>query len=413
MSGFPVPNPVDSYWQLPPHSIANHRTTRSLPSSVDCVIVGSGVTGATAALKLLARDASSVLMLEARTAASAASGRNGGHCRTGWWSRFKKITEQFGEDEALRVERLEEANVKSISDYVRTHAVDCDFKDVTTSSVFLTQQRLDAALDVLKFREEVSKRRKDAPLAIEHKVLAGQEAHKEFGTDRIAGAVTFPAHTQNPYRLVCHMLELAVSKGLNLQTNTTASRVEKAADGTWRVQTDRGVVTAKKVVLATNAYTNALHPGLAETNFVVTGRSQVAAIRPGSKASGLPALRDKSAGLSDFNGGDYFFCRAEGLSGAGDVLFGGGQHITMDKGCTDDSNINGNIAKYLHQAAGEFFGSDVWGEDGDVVRDWVGITCYTPDGFPVIGEVPGQKGLYMAVGYNGHGSKLICARLQR
>lgn len=33
------------------------------------------------------------------------------------------------------------------------------------------------------------------------------------------------------------------------------------------------------------------------------------------------------------------------------------------------------------------------------------VVGYTPDTFPLVGEVPGSKGLWASVGMNGHGSK--------
>jgi choline dehydrogenase-like flavoprotein len=133
-NGFPHPNPTISYWQLPPHHIANCRTTPTLPTSVaDYVIVGSGVSGAAVAYKLLSCNPKlSIVMLEARTAASGASGRNGGHCRAGWWLNFKKYAAAFGEEEAIKFEQLEEHNVQDMADFVQEHAVDCDFQDVET-----------------------------------------------------------------------------------------------------------------------------------------------------------------------------------------------------------------------------------------------------------------------------------------
>ena len=76
--GLPRDNPIQSYWQDPPDEIADCRTTPYLPDEADIVIVGSGVSGATIAYNLLSSDPSlKVVLLEARQAASGASGRNG------------------------------------------------------------------------------------------------------------------------------------------------------------------------------------------------------------------------------------------------------------------------------------------------------------------------------------------------
>ncbi len=406
--GFPHANPTVSYWQLPPHRIANHRTTQSLPTSstYDYIIIGSGVSGAAIAHKLLLRNSSlSILMLEARTAASGASGRNGGHCRAGWWYNFKKYSAACGEEEAIKFGNLEEQNVQDIADFVREHDVDCDFQDVETADTYSTKDAWEGVLEVARMREEARKRRHDTEPLVKRQIWHGKEASERLGLPNLLGAVTYSAHTLNPYLLVCKMLELSLEKGLNLQTNTPAYALAPSHEGSakWEVQTDRGTVRAKQVVLATNAYTNALHSGLANTGFLMSSRSQVTAIRP--KSTNLSKRSGKSAGLNDRGSGDYFMIRAPGLIGEGDVLYGGGRGIskTREMGITDDSVVNEEIAAYLKRSAPAVFGRETWGEQSDEIRDWSGITCYTPDTFPMVGEIPGENGLWASIGMNGHG----------
>lgn len=410
--GFPVSNPTVSYWQLPPHHLANHRTTPTLPTSTtfDYIIIGSGISGAATAYKLLSRDASlSILMLEARTAASAASGRNGGHCRAGWWLNFKQYATRFGEEEALKFEQLEEQNVLDMADFVREHHVDCDFLDLETADVYMTEQGWAEVLEVIEFREEVRKRRSDVQPLVKRAVHEGEKASQHVGLPNVVGAVTYPAHTQNPYRLVCRMLELGLEKGLNLQTNTPALGLTSiptisANAARWEVQTDRGTVRAKNVVLATNGYTNALHKGIANTGFLRPSRSQVTAVRSKKDLSKHPAQKI-SVGVNDRLSGDYFMIRGPGLEGEGDVLYGGGRSVskTHEMGITDDSTINDDIAAYLKHSVPEVFSQESWGKATTEVRDWSGITCYTPDTFPLVGMVPGEDGLWASIGMNGHG----------
>jgi glycine/D-amino acid oxidase-like deaminating enzyme len=112
--GLPSPNPIKSYWQTSPLPIANHRSTANLPSSSKYVIVGSGITGASIAYKLLLEEpVASITILEAREASSGATGRNGGHCRAGRYLSFKNYLEKFGEEDTLRMEKLEEDKVKN------------------------------------------------------------------------------------------------------------------------------------------------------------------------------------------------------------------------------------------------------------------------------------------------------------
>lgn len=89
-TAIPLPSPCLSYW---------HRTTRAfphlnankyapVPSSVEYVIIGSGIAGALTAFKLVEEgvEADKVIILEAREAVSGASGRNAGHVRPGMWA---------------------------------------------------------------------------------------------------------------------------------------------------------------------------------------------------------------------------------------------------------------------------------------------------------------------------------------
>jgi glycine/D-amino acid oxidase-like deaminating enzyme len=229
--GFPVPNPTVSYWQDPPHRIANHRTTPELPTNetFDYVIIGSGVSGAAVAFKLLSRDPDlSILMLEARTAASAASGRNGGHARPGSWKNIKTWVDAYGEDEGLKIGKMEQDSINDLRNFVRTHNVSNGWQDVESADLYWTKEAFLKAVDVVEYQRELEERRpNDVPQGNPRTVYAGQEARDYWRWPEILGAVTFQSHTQNPYLTVCAMLEESLSKGLNLQTNTVALSLEQ------------------------------------------------------------------------------------------------------------------------------------------------------------------------------------------
>lgn len=53
--------------------------------------------------------------------------------------------------------------------------------------------------------------------------------------------------------------------------------------------------------------------------------------------------------------------------------------------------------------AAKYFGRENWGEDGKVLQEWTGIMGYTKDRQPIIGEAPGQEGLWICAGFHGHG----------
>lgn len=413
LPGFPHPNPTVSYWQEPPHSIANHRTTPDLPTSetFDYIIIGSGISGASIAFKLLSRDPElSILMLEARTAASGATGRNGGHCRPGSWKSIKTWVDRYGEDEALKVGKMEQDGIDDVREFVKTYNVSSGWQDVESADLYWTKEAFEKAVDIVEYQRDLEQRRPDDVPKNDRTVYTGQEARDYWGWPEILGAVTFAAHTQNPYLTVCTMLEQTLEKGLNLQTNTMALGLSKTSCKTkngakWKVETDRGTVKAKQVVLATNGFTNALHHGFASTNFLLPTRSQATAVHPEKDTSDNPVFL-RSASYPDLHSGNnYIVVRAPGDIGAGDVIYGGGKQFspTREENITDDSVINQDIATHLNGVGRVVYGYKNWGETTRPIMDWTGITCDTPDGLPVVGGVPGDEGLWASVCMNGHG----------
>lgn len=410
--GLPLPNATKAYWQDPPHRIANHRTTKDLPTSqvFDYVIIGSGISGAATAHKLLDRDPDlSILMIEARTAASGATGRNGGHCKAGNYNGVKKWVEEYGEDDALRISNMEQDCVNDVREFVKSNNVSSDFTDVETASLYWTKDAFDTAVKNIEFQHALEKKRPNDVPDNKRTILKGQEARDYWQWPEIVGAVTFKAHTQNPYLTVCAMLEYSLNKGLNLQTNTMALNLKqlgKTKNGAkWEVKTNRGTVKSKNVVLATNGFTNALHPGIASTNFTMPVRNQVAAVTPANNDTDSKVFQ-RSNSVGDLHSGNvYIAARPPGTKDAGSVVIGGSTQMspTRERWISDDTSINDQIAYVLHGAARTVYGYKNWGESTTVIQDWVGIVCETPDEFPLVGDVPAEDGLWAIVCMNGHG----------
>ena len=75
-ANLPSPHPTSSFWHNDPSSfLLQHRTTSHLPETADVVIIGAGISGAFAALKLSEEEDLDVVMLEAREACWGATGR--------------------------------------------------------------------------------------------------------------------------------------------------------------------------------------------------------------------------------------------------------------------------------------------------------------------------------------------------
>ena len=109
--GLPVDNPTVPFWQIPNHPLAN-TSSSTLSSTTDVVIIGSGMTGCSAAKALLEGDpAIRVTVLEARGLASGATSRNGGHIVSPSIGDFAHLVDSFGAESAVEIAEFTLRNI--------------------------------------------------------------------------------------------------------------------------------------------------------------------------------------------------------------------------------------------------------------------------------------------------------------
>lgn len=407
--GLPRKHPTTSYWQEPPSHLANHKTTTDLPQIADIVIIGSGITGASIACNLLNRPSPpSVLMLEARTACSGATGRNGGHTKTAAYREFLDDMKNLGEEEAAKIARFHFNCMRAVHAFAREHNIICDSWQGDTVDVFYNQGQ------VAKAKKSVSEIQRvigEKDPAARYIFWNAEETEMKFLAQRSLGAVQYEAGSIQPYKFVTGVLDLALKKGLNLQTETPAVRVLKIEDttGEYLVQTLRGEIRAQKVILASNGYTAQLCPEL--QGVIVPLRGHMTAQRPGSNLPKDGLSRTYSFIYDD--GYEYMIPRPQGSKFAGDIMIGGGTTKAPEEGLrefgeTDDTTTVPVVRKYLEECTKDYFGSN-WGKDhpeGRIRRVWTGIMGYSADGFPLVGQVPGKNGLYISASFQGSGMVL-------
>lgn len=299
--------------------------------------------------------------------------------------------------------------------FARQHSIECDLVSCDTVDIIYDQAVLDEGVRVIEKMREVMPGDLDG--AARYTVHSASEARERFYCkgDLPGGAISYEAGSVSAYKFVIGILKLCLKLGLNLQTSTPVTSLEKGSDGSWLVKTDRGTTVAKQVVLATNGYTAFIFEKM--RGAIVPLRGQITAHRPGSN---MP--KDGLPGTYSFiytNGYEYMIPRPNGSKYAGDIVIGGGLVHAPDEGLneygtTDDTSTNHAISQYLTATTPRYFGEN-WGEDdpdGRIRREWTGIMGYSPDGLPFIGEVPGEKGLYISASFQGHGMVLcfLCAK---
>ncbi|KAK2748084.1 hypothetical protein FQN55_004635 [Onygenales sp. PD_40] len=410
----PHPNPTVSYWQDPPDKIADLRSTPELPAKVDIAIIGSGISGATIAHNILCRAPKTVIvMLEARQASSGATGRNGAHTKGATYTTFAADVEKLGLDEAIKIAKFELKTIRLVHGFAQEHGIDCESSRLDTADIIYNQEDLDRANKTI----EIMRKAMPNDPASEYKVWNSKETEKRLFVSGAAGSITYEAGSINAYKFVIGILKLCLKHGLNLQTGTAATQLSRKTEGnstSWTVTTARGNIQAKRVIMATNAYSAAIYPAF--QGVIVPARGQVTAHRPGSH---LPQHLTTTYSFNYGSGYDYMIQCPDSSKYPGDIVIGGGFVRGINGGLTNYGNTNDAVvepvtSEYLAASTVEFFGRN-WGKDdpaGRVRTEWTGIFAVSPDGYPLVGEMPGEPGLFVSAAFNGHGMalSLLCSQ---
>ncbi|EMD00998.1 hypothetical protein BAUCODRAFT_191201 [Baudoinia panamericana UAMH 10762] len=405
--GVPRRDPTTSYWQVPPSDIASLRSTAELPTTADYVIVGSGVSGSCIAFNLLSQlPGARVVMLEARQAVSGATGRNGGHTKASSYRSFLDHERELGTAEAVKIARLQYANIVATHALAREHGISCASTMCSTVDIIYSQTHLSLGRKAIERMRQVMG--EDDPAA-QYSIWTAAEAAKQFRTPNALGAFESMAGSLSAYDFTTGVLKLSLSLGLNLQTATPAEciRPEMVEGQTqWTVSTARGSIKTANLVLATNGYTAHLLPEM--QGIIVPLHGQIVAQRPGS---GLPqtGLKHTYSFIQE-SGYEYMISRPPSSFDPGTIVIGGGIWQLPNDGAsrygeTDDSSLEPTITSYLRKCTADYFGPN-WGSDhpqGRVKKEWSGIMGASADGLPYVGAWPDKPGLWISAAFNGHG----------
>lgn len=340
----------------------------------------------------------------------------GGHTKAASYRSFLDHEQAHGTAAAAKIARMELANIRAVHAFARKHGIPCDSTPIETVDVVYDEaqwahdQRAVAAMQAAMPGDDAAVYALHGPDEVRDKFFCGRG-----GDEGVCGAVSYEAGSLSAYKFGVGVLKLCLTKGLNLQTNTPALGLEKLEGGGWKVKTERGSIQAQRIVLATNGYTARLWKKF--QGVIVPLRGHVIAARQGANMpkEGLPTTYS----FIYKKGYDYMIQRPKGSKFEGDIVIGGALAKTTDEGLeeygtTDDTAYDGVIIESLYDCLPQYFG-DNWGADdpdGRIRKAWTGIMGFSPDGFPLVGEMPGEKDLWVSSSFQGHGMVLcwMCAR---
>ncbi|KAF5719798.1 FAD dependent oxidoreductase [Fusarium globosum] len=402
--GFPLPEPTKSYWlDDPPFPALCDIQDDKLPSEVDIVVIGSGITGAavTKSLLELSNSGLRVVVCEARQLCSGATGRNGGHIKSAPYDEFAMFKSKLGPENARRIVRFKRRHLEMMKQLGKGIEV-AEVREVETVDVFVERE------DFEKAKKQVEDVRAWMPEE-KHRVWEAEEARKEFGLNElVVGAVTYTAGALWPYRLVTSVWNDLLERfsGLSINTHTPVEKVSHNQDGSYTVTTPRGIIKAKHVIHTTNAHAGQLLPPV--RGCVVGAIAHMSAQRPGS--SFPPTQGNRSWSVIYSPGFDYITQRPDRPDGTpGDLMIGGGFFRSKEDGLDqvgiwDDSKNHALPLMHIRGVMPSVYEPN-WGPGSSLIKAWTGIIGFTGDLMPLVGRAPGSKGSgeWMAAGFCGEG----------
>lgn len=213
---------------------------------------------------------------------------------------------KFGARRAAEVARFEASQVLAVKELVEKEDIDCDFALTRACDVTLDPGLAKATDDAF---EELVRAGEMNLTDVYH--AKAKDAERLSGVKGALSCFTFTAGHIWPYKMIMHLLQGAVSKGANLQTNTPVTKISDAPlpDGRWLVTTERGTIAAKKILFATNGYTRDLAPQFTKHIIPVRGICSRIVVPQGRSPPFLPYTYSIRHGPGLF---DYLIPRADG-----------------------------------------------------------------------------------------------------
>ncbi|WP_315918886.1 FAD-binding oxidoreductase [Mesorhizobium sp. SP-1A] len=343
--------------------------------SCDVVIVGGGFTGLSAAVHL-ARAGTDVVLIEAHRFGDGASGRNGGQMGTGQRAWAEELEAEYGFTRAKALFDLAEEAKAHLLDFSAANGIDIDYRP--------------GQMSVAHKQRYVDGYRKHADIMAERfgyphiTFMDRDETARRLGSTAYFGGVrdTGTGHI-HPLKLVIGTARAAAAAGAHLFETTPAMGISSKG-GKVQVSTPKGTITARKCLIAVNAYGGTLEP-VSAAHVMPIGSFIGATVPLGADSPVIPG----GESVDD----SRFVVRYFRKSPDGRLLFGGREIYAVK----DPKDIHIHIRRQIAELYPQL-------KDVEITHGWGGYVGITLPRKPFVREV--MPNVISAGGYSGHGVML-------
>ncbi len=242
-----------SFWRDTAPLIPSH-AGRPLPERADVVVIGGGYTGLSTALHL-AKKRAQVTLLERESLGWGASSRNGGMVLSGLKISVQLAIRRYGLEIARRLYRASLDSIDCVERLMEQEHIDCHFR---------RDGALAGAYKPAHFRWlQDTQALLEREFGHQTELVSRGAQREEIGSDFYHGGLVDPRGAGlHPGKYLTGLVGAAERAGVTLHDHAEALRYKQMAGGGFEVRTSRGSIRARQVMVATNGYTGAVHPGL-------------------------------------------------------------------------------------------------------------------------------------------------------
>lgn len=376
-----------SYWFK--QALETEVSSQSLPLKgqidADIAVVGGGYTGLWSAI-LIKQQApeKKVVILEKGLCGSGASGANGG-CMLTWSTKFPTLKRLFGEQQAAWLVQQSEQAIYEIDEFCRDKRIDAELclnGTYYTATNSAQQGTMAPVISELKKHNINSwSKCRDQDIA----ELAGSQQHVE-------GYFSPAAASVQPALLVRGLRRVALELGVEIYEHTPMTKLDFGQPAA--VHTPLGKVSAKKVVLALNAWMVEHFKQFKRSVVVVS--SDMVITKP------IPELLKKHGPKQGATVVDSrIFVHYYRDTKDGRIMLGkGGNHFSFGNKVDPMFNRQTRYLDLLSQSFQKLFPQL---KVGEFAYSWTGGSDRSATGLPFFGNLQEQKNIVYGFGYSGNG----------
>ena len=338
---------------------------------VEVAVIGGGCVGSSITYHLAKLDCRNVALFERRHLAWGATGKSSAIVNVGVWNASRPLVQMLME------------SIEIFHDFDQKIGGKCGFTQ--TGWIGVTGSKFENRIRRVSSLEN--------ELGVQSTLISPSAVEKlEPGifTDDLTTAVYEPTSGYaDPVDTTISFATNAERLGARIVTGVNVTQIITDGNRVTGIKTENGMVNAKKVVVAANVWSPKLLHTLGLTVPISPTRKQVCLYKPAG-ATGYPRLV-----TDDFVNDLYMKPEGGGIL-VGEIETPG---LLVDPDNFVETIDYDTIPKLANKVLHRFPAMSTAVSRGG----YAGPYDVSPDGHPILDEIPGYDGLYCAVGFSGHG----------